>query len=155
MRLALRELLRRPGRFAVAGSALTLIVVLLLLLGGLLDGLFLGSTGLFRQQQSDLIVYSTDARESVIRSRISADDRQVIADADGVATTFGIGTALVPARVPDEAELADTAVIGYEGAISGVPDPPAPGQAFADRSLEADGVSEGDVLLIGPESIEI
>ncbi|HSL60096.1 MAG TPA: ABC transporter permease, partial [Acidimicrobiales bacterium] len=56
---------------------------------------------------------------------------------------------------PDATELADAAVIGYEGAIAGVPEPPSPGQAYADRSLEADGVSEGDVLLIGPESIEI
>ena len=33
MRLALRELRRRPGRFAVAGGALTLLVLLLLFLG--------------------------------------------------------------------------------------------------------------------------
>lgn len=155
MKLALRELLRKPGRFAVAGSALTLIVVLLLLLGGLLDGLYLGSTGLFRQQESELIAYSTDARESVIRSRIAADQRERIAAADGVAGTFGLGTALVPARVPGEEELADTAVIGYEGAISGVPEPPPPGQAYADRTLRADGVDVGDVLGIGPEGVPL
>ena len=37
MKLALRELLRRPGRFAVAGVILTLIAILLMFLGGLLD----------------------------------------------------------------------------------------------------------------------
>jgi len=36
MRLALRELRRQPGRFAIA--TLTLIAVLLMFLGGLLDG---------------------------------------------------------------------------------------------------------------------
>lgn len=155
MKLAIRELWRRPGRFAVAGSALTLIVVLLLLLGGLLDGLYLGSTGLFRQQQSELIAYSTDARESVIRSRIGVDERELVAATDGVAATYGLGTALVPARVPGDDELADTAVVGYEGAIAGVPDPPPPGRAYADRSLEADGVEVGDVLGIGPEEVSL
>lgn len=41
MRLAVRELLRRPGRFTVVGGALTVLVLLLLFLGGLLDGLYL------------------------------------------------------------------------------------------------------------------
>ena len=39
MRLALRELRRRPGRFEVATTILTLVAVLLMFLGGLLDGL--------------------------------------------------------------------------------------------------------------------
>lgn len=34
MKLALRELARRPGRFAVAGVILTLIAILLMFLGG-------------------------------------------------------------------------------------------------------------------------
>ena len=41
MRLALRELRRRPGRFGVATVILTLIAILLMFLGGLLDGLSL------------------------------------------------------------------------------------------------------------------
>lgn len=40
---------------------LTLIVVLLLFLGGLLDGLFLGSTGAISAQKADVFVYSTTA----------------------------------------------------------------------------------------------
>jgi len=155
VKLAIRELLRRPGRFAVAGSALTLIVVLLLLLGGLLDGLYLGSTGLLRAQQSDLVVYSEDARESIIRSRIDVDVRAAIDGTDGVAATYGLGTALLGARVPGETDLADTAVVGYEGAIAGVPEPPAPGQAWADRRLEAAGVGVGDVLELGPEALTL
>ena len=39
-------------------AALSLLVVLLLLLGGLLDGLFLGSTGTLHAQDSDLVVFS-------------------------------------------------------------------------------------------------
>ena len=40
----LREMRRRPGRFVVAVGMLTLLGVLLLLLGGLLDGLLTGSS---------------------------------------------------------------------------------------------------------------
>ncbi|QGG97032.1 FtsX-like permease family protein [Actinomarinicola tropica] len=153
--MALRELVRRPGRFSVAGGALTLIVVLLVLLGGLLDGLFLGSTGLYRQQESDLTVYSTSARSSIIRSRIDADVRATIEEVEGVTSTYGLGVALVGARVPGADEIADTSVVGYEGAISGAPEPPAPGEAHADRRLEAAGVEVGQTLEMGPERIPV
>ena len=70
MILALRELRRTPRRFVTATIVLTLLVVLLLFLGGLLDGLYLGSTGALRAQRADVIVYSADANDSIIRSRI-------------------------------------------------------------------------------------
>ena len=43
MKLALRELRRRPGRFVTATVILTLVAVLVMFLGGLLDGLIRGS----------------------------------------------------------------------------------------------------------------
>lgn len=155
MKLALLELLRRPGRFSVAGGALTLIVVLLLLLGGLLDGLFLGSTGLYRQQESDLTVYSASARNAIVRSRIDADLRATIDEVEGVSESYGLGVALVGARIPDADEIADASVVGYEGAIDGVPEPPEPGQAYVDRRLEAAGVEVGQTLELGPEQIPV
>jgi len=42
------------------------------------------------------------------------------------------------------------AVWGYELAPTGVPDPPAPGEAYADELLRADGVEVGQELLVGP-----
>ncbi|TFH19731.1 MAG: ABC transporter permease, partial [Acidimicrobiales bacterium] len=48
MKLALKELRRRPGRFATATVILTLIAILLMFLGGLLDGLIASSTGAIR-----------------------------------------------------------------------------------------------------------
>lgn len=155
MRLAWRELRRAPRRFLPTTAALALLVILLLVLGGLLDGLYNGSTGALRAQESDLVVYSTASRDSIIRSRIDAATRDTVAGIDGVADTYGMGIALVGARVPGEDELADVAVIGYEGAVDGVPAPPGPGQAWADSSLEADGVEEGDRLLLGPERVPV
>ena len=57
MRLALRELIRRPGRFVTATVILTLVAVLVMFLGGLLDGLIRSSTDAVRAQDADLIVF--------------------------------------------------------------------------------------------------
>ncbi|MCJ7439194.1 MAG: ABC transporter permease, partial [Acidimicrobiia bacterium] len=155
MRLALRELRRSTRRFVPTTAALALLVMLLLFLGGLLDGLYLGSTGALRAQDTELVVYSDAARESVIRSRIDAPLRAEIESVPGVRATYGLGFALVGARVPGESELADAAVVGYQGAVSGVPAPPPPGQAWADRQLEAFGVEQGDRLLLGPARVPV
>ena len=71
MKLALREMRRQPGRFAIATVILTLIAILLMFLGGLLDGLVASSTGAFRAQQGDLMVYATSARNTLERHRAS------------------------------------------------------------------------------------
>lgn len=155
MRLAIRELQRRPGRFGSAVASLTLLVVLLLLLGGLLDGLFLGSTGALRAQQGDVVVYAADARQSFLRSRIDPELRSTIEAVDGVAGTGGLGVALLGATVPGEDELADTALFGFEIAPDGVPDEPRAGEAYADRRLSAAGVEVGDILGVGPGEIPV
>lgn len=155
MRLALRELRRSARRFVPTTAALALLVMLLLFLGGLLDGLYFGSTGALRAQDADLVVYSDASRDSVIRSRIDPQLRAEIEAVPGVQKTYGLGFALVGARVPGESELADAAVAGYEGAVAGVPGPPPSGEAWADRQFEASGVEQGDRLLLGPARVPV
>lgn len=152
MILALRELRRRPGRFATAGVILTLIAVLLMFLGGLLDGLIQSSTGALRAQDADVIVYSEDSRASFARSRIEPDVRADIELLDGVTEVGGLGVVQLGARVPGAGprDLAGVALFGYEIAPTGVPDTPAPGEVYADDTLQADGVEEGMELLLGP-----
>lgn len=150
MWLALRELRRRPNRFAVATVVLVFLSVLLLLLGGLLDGLYLGSTGAIRAQRADAIVYSSTARDSFLRSRVDGAVRARVEAAAGVEAVGGLGFTLLGASVPGEDDLADVAVSGYELAPHGVPDPPPAGHAWADRRLQDAGVEVGDTLLVGP-----
>ena len=85
MKLALRELRRRPGRFVTATIILTLVAVLVMFLGGLLDGLIRSSTDAVRAQDGDLIVYSSTSQSSFLRSRIDADTRATIDAVPGVA----------------------------------------------------------------------
>lgn len=155
MRLALRELRRRPGRFALAGVILTLIALLLMFLGGLLDGLIASSTGAYRAQPGDLIVYSTTARESLVRSRLTPENRDRVAAVDGVEAVGGLGSIQLGARKGDEPQSRDllaTVLFGYELAPRGLPaTPPGPGMVIADSALQAKGVHVGDTLLLGPQ----
>jgi putative ABC transport system permease protein len=151
MRIALRELRRRPARFVTATVILTLVAVLVMFLGGLLDGLIRGSTGALRAQDADLIVYSDTSRSTFARSRIEADTRATVETVPGVARTGGIGIVQLGARVPGNGprELAATALFGYELAPSGVPEPPAPGEVYADDVLRADGIEVGMEIALG------
>ncbi len=152
MKLALKELRRRPGRFATATVILTLIAILLMFLGGLLDGLIAISTGAIRAQDADAIVYSDTAQASFVRSRIEPELRAQVEAVDGVTEVGGIGNVQLGARVPGNGprDLASVALFGYELAPEGVPDAPAYGQAWADESIKADGVEEGMVIEVGP-----
>lgn len=154
-RLPFRELRRRPSRFVVATVVLSFLATLLLFLGGLLDGLYLGSTGAIRAQDADVIVFSSEARESFLRSRVAGDLRTTVEGAEGVDEVGGIGLVLLGAQVPGETELADVAVAGYELPPKGVPSPPTDGEGVADSSLRDSGVSAGDVILVGPAETPI
>lgn len=152
--LPLRELTRRPTRFAVATIVLGFLATLLLFLGGLLDGLFLGSTGALRAQRVDAIVYSSAARDSLLRSRIDSDLRNDVEAMASVGEVGGLGVVLLGGTRADEVaqsdEVLDVAVAGYEVPPAGLPEPPADGTAIADERLRSAGVSEGDVVLVGP-----
>lgn len=152
MRIAWLELRRRPARFTTATAILTLIAALLMLLGGLLDGLLDGATSAVRAQPGQVVVFSSTAESSFLRSRVTPETRGIIDEVPGVEATGGIGVAQLGARVPgnDPRDLADVALFGYELAPTGVPDVPPVGQAWADRSLESQGVQEGTTIEVGP-----
>jgi putative ABC transport system permease protein len=130
---------------------LTLIAMLLMFLGGLLDGLVRNSTGAVRALDADALVFSETSQASFLRSRIEPEMRATIAAGLDVEVG-GLGVVLLGARVPGNGprDLANVALWGYELAPTRVPAPPADGEAWADESLEADGVEIGDELLVGP-----
>ena len=152
MKIAWLELRRRPSRFITATVILTLLATLLMLLGGLLDGLLNGATSAVAAQRGDILVFSSTAEKSLARSRIAPPQRATVAQVPGVAEVGGIGVAQLGARVPGNGprDLADVALFGYELAPKGVPEPPGPGQAYADRSLERKGVHPGITIEVGP-----
>lgn len=152
MNVAVAELRRRPSRFLTATLILTVLATLLLLLGGLLDGLLNGATSALAAQRAEVFTYSATAEQSLLRSRITPEQRATVDGVDGVAATGGLGVVQLGARVPgnDTRDLADVALFGYEIPPKGVGDVPPDGQAWADRSLEADGVRPGMTIEVGP-----
>ncbi len=153
MSLALKELRRRPGRFGVATVILTLIAILLMFLGGLLDGLTAGNTGAIRAQQADLIVYSANSQDSLVRSQISERERREVESVDGVEEVGGLGSVQLGGRIEGKGprDLVPIVLFGYQSASAGLPAPSTrEGEAWADDTLKAEGVEEGEVIRIGP-----
>ena len=154
MTLALREMRRQPSRFAIATVILTLIAILLMFLGGLLDGLVASSTGAFRAQHADLLVYSGNSRNSLERSRIEPQVRQQVAAVPGVTRVGGLGSAQLGGRVPGRGprDLVPIVLFGYDLAPRGLPSvPPATGTVYADDSLRAKKVAVGTTIHLGPD----
>lgn len=154
MRLALRELRRRPGRFAVATVILTLVAVLLLFLGGLLDGLIASSTGALRSQQGDVIVFSAGSQDSLARSRIEPEVRSQVESVVGAERVGGLGSVQLGGRLDGRGprDLVPVVLFGYDLAPRGLPDEaPGAGEVYADASLEAEDIEEGTVIRLGPQ----
>jgi len=151
MKVAMLELRRRPGRFAPALVALVLLTLLLLVLGGLLDGLANGSTGALRAQPGQLLTYSADSKLSLVRSHLDAATVAEVGRVAGVQQVGGLGVVLLGAKVPGRSDEANVAVFGYQIPPRGVPAPPDQvGDVYADRSLAAYGVQVGQTLEVGP-----
>jgi putative ABC transport system permease protein len=152
MKLAWRELRRRPGRFAVAGVILTLIAVLLMFLGGLLDGLLNSSTGAYRAQDADRLVFSTSSKDSLVRSRIETDTRDAIEAAVGEGEVGGLGSVQLGGRLEGRGprDLVPVVLFGYELAPKGLPaEVPADGEVYADESLRTEDIEVGTEILLG------
>lgn len=153
MRLALRELRRRPGRFVPVGGALVLLVLLLLVLGGFLDGLTLDQTGSYRAQEGRLIAYAEDADLQLGRSRVPATATEEVAQLDGVAAVGSLATIQTTAGRSDD-DLQDVVVLGYSLATDVLPAPPDAGEVVVDRQLaRLTDVAVGDELAVGPGAV--
>ena len=152
MNIAMKELLRRPSRLVSVGGALTLLVVLLVVLGGFLDGLELNQTGAYRAHEERLIAYSSNSERLAQRSSLDQTQAEQLAAVDGVAAVGALSyvgsTATISAN-----EIVDIVLFGYDLATEVLPAPPADGGAVIDEALaDQNGVDVGDTLLLGSTS---
>ena len=154
MRITLRELRRRPGRFLPVGIAMSLLVVLLVVLGGFLDGLELNQTGAFRAQGERLWVLDDGADRQLGRSVLGEDTAAAVRDVTGVAQVGGLASFVTTGTIAGTDETVDLAVLGYTHGTEVLPDPPGGSDAVVDRTLFAlvDG-EVGDALRIGPAQV--
>lgn len=150
MRLGLRELVRKPGRFAVATATLTLIAILLMFLSGLVDGLVRLATGAYLAQPAQLLVLSDDAKGVLAASALTTEQREAVAKAAPGAEIGGVGSITLGARVGDEQsrDITSVQLRGYELPPAGLPTPPPAGEVWADADLDL-VFDVGETLLLG------
>ena len=152
MGIALKELIRRPSRFVSVGGALTMLVVLLIVLGGFLDGLELNSTGPYRAHEGRLLVFSDGSELLIQRSKVDAGQAEQLAAADGVAAVGALNQ-IASTASDREGEIVDIVLFGYDLPTDVIPSPPADGGAVIDEALvDRYDVAVGDTLLLGASS---
>ena len=154
MLTGLRELIRQPSRFAPVGFALTLLVVLLSVLGGFLDGLELSQTGPYRAHDDRVIVFTEDSENLIQRSQIAADDRAAVEALSDVVEVGALNLIGSTANAPG-GEIQDIVFFGYDVGTAVIPAPSADG-AVVDKALaDAIDLAAGDTLLIGANAAEV
>ncbi|HSJ46842.1 MAG TPA: hypothetical protein VK923_19380 [Euzebyales bacterium] len=114
MSIALRELLRRPARFAPVVAALSLLVLLLVVLGGYLDGLTLDQTGALRAQGDVAFVSTADAELLPDLSLVGEDVQDRAAGVDGATAVGGLSRITTTATMAGE--IVDVVAYGYDTA---------------------------------------
>ncbi len=154
MRIGLTELLRQPSRFASVGGALTLLVVLLVVLGGFLDGLELSQTGPYRAHEGSLFVFSDDSEYLIQRSRVDDQSAQALTELNGVSDVGTLNEIESTANT-EGGEILDIVLLGYDLSTAVLPDPPVDGAVVDQALADQNGVAVGDTLLIGPNSAEV
>ena len=151
MGIFFKELVRRPGRFVPVGGALTMLVVLLVVLGGFLDGLELNQTGPYRAHEGRLLVFSDQSDLLIGRSRVDVKQADVLAKADGVAKV-GVLNQIASTAQDVDGDVVDIVLFGYDLPTDVLPAPPSDGAVIDAALADRNDVKVGDTLLIGPTS---
>lgn len=151
--LALKELLSNRLKFGLIALAIGLIVSLTFIMAAMSEGLISGMTGAKGSLAADALVFQPDTFLALERSRLSAEDLDVIASAEGVASSYGVGHAFVSVGSADEPF--DARVLGLGDRFDQLPvvkgsGLPGPGETVVDISAEDNGVAIGDVISLTP-----
>ncbi|OJV83477.1 MAG: ABC transporter permease [Cellulomonas sp. 73-92] len=158
MFLAVRELVFARGRFALMGSVVVLIAMLMVLLSGLSVGLANdGVSGLQRLPVTSLAFQQHVAKDSAFsRSVVPTDAVATWAHQDGVAAAAPFGNTLVNARTNRGLEI-DLALFGVEAGsfvdpevASGTRLTGGPGEVVVSATAAKDGIHLGDVVTVEP-----
>ncbi len=154
MLLAFREVTRAKLRFGLLSGAVGLLVFLILFQQALLGGLVTAFIGAIDNQDSPILVFNDQARQSVEASFLRPDQVDAVAGVDGVAASAAIGENTY--TVEAGGKLVDGVLFGYPlGGELGAPTtlsegrlPERPGEAVASAADAADGFDIGDTVRI-------
>ena len=155
MFLALREIARNRGRFALLGGAVGLLVVLLLFFQTVAGALTGALTGALANQTAEVVVYGERARQNPLASVVPEPALAAVRDVEGVAEAAGVVQTATTATEPDGREV-DVVVVGIEPGAPGTPatidgELPGSGEALASGSGFDRGFPVGATIEVGPD----
>jgi putative ABC transport system permease protein len=155
--LAVSEIWRNKGRFALFSMVVALITVLILFVAALGEGLGTGNREFIEKLDAELIVYQDTARLSIASSRVGDDTQRAVRYVDGVREVGAVGFSSAAVMLADGSDSLDVALIGVEPGKPGQP-PVTTGQglrrkngdeAIVDRTVAAvAGLRVGDAITL-------
>lgn len=113
MFLALREMRRSLGRFALLGLAVALLVFLILFQQALRDGLITAFIGAVRNQRAEVLVFNVEGQRTLQASSLTDSEVEAIAKLPDVDRAARVSVATYTVRVGD-APLSDATLIGSD-----------------------------------------
>ncbi len=149
MLLASREIRRAPVRFGLLAGAVGLLMFLVFFQQTLMSALLNSFNGALQNQSGTVLVYSSEARNSLEASMLSPDVVAEVAAVPGVDQAGPLGLAMLTVLV--KGQQRDVAVIGAEPGKPGQPTKLISGRQAGGigegvASSEAGGIALGDTV---------
>ncbi len=151
--LALQEIRRKKLQFGLITLIVGLIVYLLVMIGALGSGLMSAMSGAVNSFNVDLVVFSGDSNNSFLRSELTADQEQSIAQLMGAEKTGAIGYMVATAQRRAGSE--EVALFGFqpksvvEPAVSSGRPIDGQNEILIDKSLSrSSGLGLGDSIIM-------
>jgi len=110
--LALQEIRRKKLQFGLITLIVSLVAYLLVMISALGTGLLSAMSGAVDSFNADLVVYSGDSNDSMLRSELTASQREAIAQLAGADKTGAIG--YMAATAQEDAVTEDVALFGFQ-----------------------------------------
>jgi putative ABC transport system permease protein len=110
--LALQEIRRKKLQFGLISLIVGLVVYLLVMISALGTGLLSAMSGAVNSFDADQVVFSADSNDSLLRSELTAEQRDAIVQLAGADSTGGVG--YMAATVQEDSAVEDVALFGFE-----------------------------------------
>lgn len=149
MNLALIEMRRSKLRFGLLTAAVSLLVFLVLLLTTLSSALVNSLTGALKGLDTDVLVYSDNARDNLQASRLNPEVVAAVDAVPGVAAAAPLTTLTTSAPLADGTD--DLQLIGFAPGQPGAPTGLVEGrlpQAADEVAMDGGGFAIGDTLTL-------
>jgi len=148
--LAIKEVWRNKGRFALIASVVALITTLVLFIAALAEGLASANREYIEKLNGELLVFQEGTQLSTTASRIGRERIAELRRVEGIEAVGQVGFSTLKLVPPDGGADINVSFIGVEPGLPGEP------QVYAGQQIERDRgnnviVDEGVVARIGAQ----